>query len=83
MVDSVRNRRFVREVASYFRTKRPQKILDTLLSRPVKKKRKKKGLSYLRTLAPSWTEAEQARAARKEAKVTRHRRYLSGARMFG
>jgi hypothetical protein len=25
----------------------------------------KAGLNYLRTLAPSWTEAEQARAARK------------------
>ena len=45
----------------------------------VKKKKKN-----LRTLAPSWTEAKQARAARKEAKVPRRRVYLSGARMaFG
>jgi hypothetical protein len=43
----------------------------------------KAGLNYLRTLAPSWTEAKQARAARKEAKVARRRVRLSGARMFG
>ena len=48
----------------------------------------KAGLNYLRTLAPSWTEAKQARAARKEGNKTRPRReekksrrkaHLSGA----
>jgi hypothetical protein len=44
----------------------------------------KAGLNYLRTLAPSWTQAKQARAARKEAKVPRRQVHLSGARMaFG
>ncbi len=44
----------------------------------------KAGLNYLRTLAPSWTEARQARAARKEAKVPRRQIRLSGARVaFG
>ena len=41
----------------------------------------KAGLNYLRTLAPSWTQAKQARAARKEAKVPRRQVRLSGARM--
>ncbi len=44
----------------------------------------KAGLNYLRTLAPSWTQAKQACAARKEAKVPRRQLHPSGARMaFG